>query len=269
MKNKNIAGLIVLITAFAFSCTKEVDDPAGRRNAAVVPVISDIGPGVFASEDLENSYVEFVLSLDQGVQAEKVVLLGSYNNDGSRIEIAEATSFPATIRLVSGETIQALGLNPSEIENGDVFNIEVLLTIGGETTRSNAVLNVRVACGFIDTRAVGSYHSLSGPDDWNSEGNITITADPGDPYTIFVSGLEALEGVNEDGGPLVMHINPATFAVVADKTVLASSAFGYHNLAYAGSGIYNSCDGSFQMDFDISVDEGNFGRFAFTFTRNP
>jgi hypothetical protein len=269
MKNIKITGLIVLLAALTFSCEEEVKDPAGRRSAAVVPVISDIGPGVFASEDLVNSFVEFVVSLGDGVQADKAVIEGSYNNDGARVELTEVTSFPATVHIVSGEAIQALGLTPAEVENGDVFNLEILLTADGIETRSNAVLNVRVACGFVDTKAIGSYHSLSGPDDWATEGNITITADPDDPYTIYVAGLEEIEGVNEDGGPLVMHIDPGTFEVTADKTVLASEAFGYHNLAYEGSGVYDSCDGSYQLDFDISVDEGNFGRFAFTFTRNP
>ncbi len=268
MKKFKTTGLIVLLALLTFSCEEEVKDPAGRRGVAVVPVISDIGPGVFASEDLVNSYVEFVVSLGDGVQAEKAVIEASYNNNGARVELAEVTSFPATVHIVSGEAIGALGLSPEGVENGDVFNLEVLLTAAGIETRSNAVLNVRVACGFVDTKAIGSYHSLSGPDDWNSEGNITITADQDDPYTIYVSGLETLEGVNEDGGPLVMHIDPGTFEVTADYTVLASGAFGFHNLAYEGSGIYDSCDGSYQMDFNISVDEGNFGRFAFTFTRN-
>jgi hypothetical protein len=84
-----------------------------------------------------------------------------------------------------------------------------------------------------------------------------------------VKGIEAIEGVDEDKGPLVMHIDPSTFAVIADKSVIASVAFGYHNFTYAGTGTYNSCDGSYVMVFDISADEGDFGSFNFTFTRNP
>ena len=67
----------------------------------------------------------------------------------------------------------------------------------------------------------------------------------------YVSGLETIEGVNEDKGPLVMHINPLTYVVTADKTVLASSAFGYHNLSYAGTGTYDTCTGTYTMIFDI------------------
>ena len=58
------------------------------------------------------------------------------------------------------------------------------------TTRSNAILRVSVACAYEGPLATGSYHSVSS--DWISEGNITITADPEDPYTVFVSVLQQL-----------------------------------------------------------------------------
>jgi hypothetical protein len=74
-------------------------------------------------------------------------------------------------------------------------------------------------------------------------GDVVITSDPNDQYTIFVSGLARLDGLNEDRGPLVMHINPSSFKVTADKKVVATSAFGYHNLAYTGTGTFNSCYG--------------------------
>jgi hypothetical protein len=268
MKRLRISIIIVLLLA-AFNNCEKLKDPAGERNAAGVPLISDINPGIFDSKDLVNSYVGFTLSLPNGMTADRAIIEASYDGQLERTEITEITSFPATVKIVSGDVIQKLGLVTGNIVNGDVFVIEVLLVSGGRTTRSNAVLNVSVACAFEETLAVGSYHSVSPPDQWNSEGDITITGDQSDPYTVYVSGIEALEGVNEDMGPLVMHIDPATYAVTAVKTVIASSAFGYHNLAYGGSGVYNSCDGSYQMNFDITVDEGSFGRYAFTFTRNP
>ncbi len=114
--------------------------------------------------------------------------------------------------------------------------------------------------------ATGSYHSVS--EGWGSEGDITITADPDDPYTLYVTGLEEMEGLIEDVGPLVMHINPVDYSVIADKSILASDAWGFHNIAYEGTGVYSSCDGSFDMYFDITVVEGDFGIFQFNFTRN-
>jgi len=153
-----------------------------------------------------------------------------------------------------------------DIHNGEVFTFEAITTNNGTTTRSNAAINVPVACAYDVNLATGSYHSVS--DDWASEGDITITADPADQYTLYVSGLEEMEGLVEDQGPLVMHINPIDYSVVADKTVLASDAWGFHNIAYEGTGVYSSCDGSFVMYFEISVDEGSWGTYQFTFTRN-
>lgn len=136
------------------------------------------------------------------------------------------------------------------------------------TTRSNAVLSVPVACAYNVELAAGSYHTVSS--DWNSEGNITITANPEDPYTVYVAGLEEIEGLDEDQGPLVMHISPATFEVTADKTIIASDAWGFGSISYSGNGVYNSCDGSYTMYFNITLSAlGSQGTFKFDFTRNP
>lgn len=266
MKKLKTIGLIATLIILTLGCSK-LKDPAGRRNVGSVPAISNVAPGIFDSKDLVNSYVQFTVDLPSGYQADGAVIEASFSTNSERIEVAQVTSFPATVKLVSGDVIQKLGLAASSISNGDVFTMEVVTTVNGVPYRSNTVLFISVACAFDKTLTVGSYHSVSA--DWNTNGNITITDDPNDPYTIFVAGLETLDGLDEDKGPLVMHIDPVTYAVVADKTILASSGFGYHNITYSGSGTYSSCDGSFAMTFDISVDEGDFGPFTFTFTKNP
>jgi hypothetical protein len=266
MKKMKIPGLCLLLVLSLHSCEK-LKDPAGPRNSAPVPAISDVNPGIFDSKDLVTSFVEFKVDPGTGVNVDKASIVASYNDNAERVEITQATSFPATIRVVSGDVIQKLGLSAGQVVNGDVFTLEVLLTGNGLTTRSNAVLNIPVACAFDEALTEGSYHTVSA--DWASEGNITLTADQTDPYKIYVVGIEAIEGVVEDQGPLVLQIDPATFEVTADPAVIASDFFGYHNVTYSGSGVYNSCDGSFEMDFDISVDEGSFGKFGFIFTKNP
>ena len=266
MKKIKILGLILTLIIVIFSCEK-VADPAGPRGTAAVPVISNVAPGIFDSKDLVNSYIEFKVDLASGQQADNGIIVVSYKDNFERIKIADIASFPTTVRIVSGDVIQKLGISAANVNNGDVFTIEVLTTVKGVTTRSNAVLSVSVACAYNKAYAIGSYHSVSV--DWATNGNITLTADLNDPYTIYVVGLEELEGVVEDLGPLVMHIDPATYVVTVPKKAIGSSAFGYHNIAYGGSGVYNSCDGSYAMNFTISVDEGGFGINAFTFTRNP
>jgi hypothetical protein len=64
-----------------------------------------------------------------------------------------------------------------------------------------------------------------------------------------------------------MIVNPLNFEVKAVKTVIATVAFQYHNIAYEGFGILNTCNGTYEMTFTITVDEGSFGTNAFTFTK--
>lgn len=216
MKNIKTLGIIITLIIIFFSCEK-IKDPAGERGVAVIPVISDVNPGIFDSKDLLNSYVEFKVSASAGTYIDKVTVQASYAGDLQRVNITELTSFPATVKVRSSDAAQKLGVALSDIKNGDVFTIELLSSSNGITTRSNSALNIAVACAYDKALATGSYHSVSG--DWNSEGNITLTADPDDPYTIYVSGIEAIEGLNEDKGPLVMHIDPVNYEVTADKSV--------------------------------------------------
>lgn len=268
MRKIKILGSVIILIMIFLGCEK-VKDPAGQRDVAVIPLISDINPGIFNSKDLKNSYVEFKVSLESGKQADKAIIEGSYKNNYERIKLAEATSFPATIRIVSGDIIQKLGITEADIINGDIFQLEVLITSDGLTTRSKQILQVVVSCPYDRELTAGSYHSVSPPSDWNTEGDITITPDPSDIYKVYVTGLEELEGLVEDQGPLVMIIDPATNVVTVPKKVLSSDAWGYGSISYVGNGVYNSCDGSYVMHFDIGLESlGSQGIFLFTFTRS-
>ncbi len=262
---KIVLFLFALITVFYVGGCDEKDDPAGLRGVGIVPGITDVNPAIFDSKDLENSYVEFKISLPDGVVADEATIVGSYNGDGARLEIAKINTFPSTVRITSSEAISKLGLSMGAINNGDVFTFEVLIKSGTRVNNSNSVLNVSVACAFNPDLAIGTYAVVS--DDWGAAGQLTVTADPDDPYTIYVQGLAAIEGVNEDRGPLVMHINPLSYEVIADKTVIATDYFGYDNGAFAGKGTFSSCDGTYTMNFTITVDQGSFGTYLFVMTR--
>jgi len=265
MKNIKTIGLIFTLILIIISC-EELPDPAGLRGVAVVPEITDLNPAVFDSKDLENSYVEFLVAVPAGTQA-SISIQGSYKDNLERVTITELTTFPATVRITSADAAQKLGIDLTDISNGDVFLFELVTTANGTTTRSSAVLIIPVACAYDVNLATGSYHVVGG--DWGSEGNVTLTSDPEDQYKIYVSGLEEIEGLTEDLGPLVMYINPVNYAVTAPKKAIASDAWGWHNIAYEGSGTYSSCDGAYSMIFTITVVEGTFGTFQFSFTRNP
>ena len=267
MKTIKTLGLITTIIMIFFSC-EELPDPAGRRGIAVVPAITDLDPGIFDSKDLESSYVEFVITVPAGTHPDKITVTGSYNDNFERVIITEVTSYPSTVRILSSVAAQKIGIALNDIENGDIFTFELLTLANGLVTRSPAVIFVAVACAYDQDLAIGSYHSVA--PDWPSEGDITLTADPVDPYKIYISGLGEIEGLVEDLGPLVMHIDPVTYSVTVPEKVISSDYYGYGAISYFGKGVYSSCDGNYSMNFDISVGAyGNQGTFGFTFTRNP
>ena len=261
MKRIKTIGLTIVLVIILFGC-EDIKDPAGQRNVGIVPLISDVN-GIFISGE-PSSFIQFKVDLQSGATVENAEIEVSSQENFQRVKIADLTTFPSDFTFTLGEIAEKLGV----INAGDVIYIEVVTTKDGLTTRSNAALAPIVYCQYDPALAVGSYHSVSPPAEWNSEGDISLKSDPGDQFTIYVTGLETIEGLNEDQGPLVMHINPVTFSVMADKTVLASDAWGETNIAYEGTGSYNSCTGSYEMNFNISTDQNDYGTFAFTFTRN-
>jgi hypothetical protein len=267
MKSIKTLGYVFTLITLIIGC-EELPDPAGQRGVAVVPGITDVDPGIFDSKDLENSYAQFVITVPDGTQPEKITVAGSYNDNKERVTITEVTTFPATVRISSADAAQKLGIALTDILNGDVFTFELLTTASKKATWSTAVLAVPVACSYDVNLAAGSYHSVA--PDWGSEGNITLTSDQNDPYKIYVTGLEEIEGLVEDLGPLVMNIDPATYNVTVPKKAISSEAWGYGSISYEGTGVYSSCDGTYTMYFDISLASlGSVGQYSFTFTRNP
>ncbi|MBN1157847.1 MAG: hypothetical protein JXA61_00575 [Bacteroidales bacterium] len=268
MKKIRFFGLILTLIMVVVSCEEESIDPAGERGAGVVPVLSNVDPAFFLAADIENSFVSFDVSLAAGDVADGGIVEISMNGQAERAQVQTIATFPATITLTGAEVANALGIQPSTIEGGDVFNIEILTTKDGATTRSNVAVNAPVACEYNPLLASGSYTAYSAPSAWNATGLVTLTVDDVDNTTVYVSGLAAMEGNNEDQGPLVMHIDLNTFTVTADKTVIASDYFGYTNGAFEGYGTYESCAGTFTMYFTITVEEGSFGTHLFTLTKN-
>ncbi len=265
MKKYKIFGLIASMVLAFSACETDVEDPAGLRGEAVIPEITDLRPAVFDSKDMENTFVQFTVEVDDPAVSEAIIV-ASYQGDMSRTEITRISSFPATVKLELTEVASKLGLQLSNLGLGDIFTFEILTVQNGNTYRSSASFNSAIVCAYNPDLVTGSYHAFSGG--WPMDGNVTITADPEDPYTLYVSGLAEYDGLTEDQGPLKMVVNPDNFDVTAVKTVLASDAWGYTNYSYAGSGKLNTCDGTFNMLFNITVDQGSFGSYDFVLTKN-
>lgn len=227
---------------------------------------------------------------------DKITLVVAYNGNYDKPYVIQdnITELPVELQVTCNDLVNAIAELTSldDIAEGDVYHVYAIPTIDGTeyppyqklggkayATYSASIMQnlqaikgigiadvaINVPCEFVPDMAVGSYTSVSA--DWGAAGPITIIADPNDPMIVYVSGLEEMEGLVEDVGPLKMVINP-DYSVTGGKSVLASDAWGYHNIAYEGGGTYNTCDGSYTLAFAITVDEGSFGTYHFEFTRN-
>jgi hypothetical protein len=282
-------GILLLVT-----CKKDPSLNMPNLSVAVIPKVTKD-----ATKDQNVSFLNLagfkgsvIVDLYYKDQPSSMDLMVCMNGDVAKTALVKAgiTSYPTSTDFTVANMVGLVpGLtNISQIKLGDYFKFYVDMTLpDGTVVKGNdpvyasantsianlpgSSLNVKytVACALDQTKISGSYRAKCA--DWGVDGNVTITKDPVDPYKIYVAGLETIDGLTEDKGPLPMHINPTTFAVTVDKTVLASLVtWGppYHNIAYAGSGTYDTCTGTYNMKFTISVTEGNFGDFDFTLTKN-
>ena len=259
-----LAFMAAMVLTFS-SCETEVDDPAGLRNEGIVPAITNLKPAFFDVNEPATTFVKFDLDATTGVS--EINIVASYNKDLTRIPIMNIATFPAKdIKIYMRDVATALGIELDSINPGDMFTLEALTTQGANIYRSNAVILAAAACAYDPARVSGSYKAVSGI--WEVDGPVTITVDPDNKYIVYVAGLAALDGLVEDKGPLKMVVDSLNFGVIAERTVLASVAFsGYTNIAYEGFGDLNTCDGTYEMNFTITVDQGSFGQFPFTLTK--
>lgn len=239
MKTFKILAFLAIVTFFFSACETDVIDPAGSRGEGIIPSIENFNPAVFDVNDKENTFIQFDINVS-GVDEVSVIV--SFKGDMSRKEIEKLTTFPATVKIFLKDAANLLGVNLDDITPGDAFNFELLTVQGSKTFRSSASFNAAAVCVYDPDLVTGAYHAVS--EGWGVDGNVTITVDPDDPYIVYVAGLIELDGLPEDKGPLKMVVNPLNFEVTAVKTVLATNFFGYDNVAYAGFGELNTCDGT-------------------------
>lgn len=266
MKKYKILTLLAAAVVLTFSsCETEIDETAGVRGVGVVPAITNLNPASFDVNDPDETFIKFDLDVETASVSE-IIIVASHNGKLTRIPLKNFTTFPAKdIKIYMRDVATALGMKASDVNPGDVFTLEATTIQGDKTYRSNAVINAAAVCAYDPEMVTGSYNAVSA--DWGADGLVTITVDPSDQYTVYVAGLPELDGFDGDIGPLKMMVDPLTFKVTAVKTKLASIFYDYTNVAFEGFGLLNTCDGTYQMNFTISVDQGSFGQNAFTLTK--
>lgn len=256
-----LGGMMLLFSA----CETDVIDPAGARDEAVVPGITNLNPATYDVNDLENTFIQFDLTMP-GSGVEEAVLLVSFGDGKQRKEVTSVNSFPANINVPLTDVVAALGMNLESIEPADQFSFEIRTTQGGKSYYSSAAFKVAVVCGYEVENVTGAYLAYSAPDQWDMEGNVTLEVDPNDEFKVYINGYATAEGLVEIA-PIVMIINPLDFSVTVPSSTIADEAFGYTGYTYEGSGSLNTCDGKYELMIGISVDQGSFGSFQFEFTK--
>lgn len=252
--------LLITMSVFVFSnCTKETkftENLSYISFEAATPTII-VQKGGSTTTDI-HIYTTQTSGSDRVFEVEVV--------EASTTASPDAYTVPATVTVPANSNDGTLMVTVSDNNLGEDPVTLVLQVTGTDLLIGNqASLDLLLFCPFDPTLTIGSYHAVS--DGWGVDGNVTITADPADPRKVYVTGLETIDGVNEDKGPLPLIINDDN-SVTVPKTILASSAFGYTNLAYDGAGVYNTCNGSFSLTMDVNVDEGYFGTYSWTLTPN-
>src|SRR5690606_7528150 len=111
------------------ACETEVIDPAGPRDEAVVPGIKNLDPATYDVNDLENTFIQFDLTMPRsGVS--QAALLVSFGNEKQRKEVTSVSTFPANIKVPLTDVVAALGMSLDDVEAADQFSFEVRTTEG-------------------------------------------------------------------------------------------------------------------------------------------
>ncbi|MGV8962721.1 MAG: hypothetical protein ACOH2V_05005 [Candidatus Saccharimonadaceae bacterium] len=264
-----ILALLLFTVSFA-ACEDTNENLVKQRGVAAVPEVLNISPA-FYTTDFKNSYVKFDVDLPEGQSVDHAEIHATFKDKTAVIQ--EISSFPATIKMIATDVISKLGLTANDVKADDSFMFDVVTTSGGVTSRSmTGAIKAFVTCEYDPEIITKDYNVVI--KDWDTAGgDVTFTVDPLNPFKISIAGLFAMEGGEPNDNVLVLNIDPNSYKVSGVKTKLGTTdpfGEGYTNYYYEPSGLYKSCEGVFEMQIKISVDEGSFGAYSFIFTpKNP
>jgi len=254
---------------FILGCKNTNENLVQDRGTAVVPAISKPSPAYF-TDNLDASYVQFDLSLASSETIDKAELQVTLDDKSA---IIKEISIPVKgLKVTAAEVIQALNLPVSEYKTGLIFNLYVLTTKNGITTRSKAAFAIPVVCYFDTSMLVGKFDWAS--DDWGENGTVNLVADPANPYKIYIADYAESEGLTTgNGNRIELDVDPNNFKISGPNVIIADNLAewglpNYHNYAYEPvDGSYSACDDAYTITFFISIKEGNWGNNVFIFTR--
>ena len=265
---KIIFTIVAMVCIGIVGCQDSNEDLVQERGTFIVPTMSDPAPAYF-TDNLEESFVQFDLSLPAGASVDKVSIEVV---SASKKAILKDVTLPITgLKVTASEVISALGIAANDYKRGDIFTLYVLTTKNGVTTRSPAAFNIPVVCYFEPSMLVGNFYYVSS--DWDEEGSITIEADPDDPLKVYIHGMAESQGLTGNGNGIELNINPNNFNVTGPQSIIADNLADWGMANYLNhyytpvSGNYSACDDKYTITFLIGVSAGNWGNNVFILTR--
>lgn len=264
--------LPLLALGLMAACENTNEDPVKSRGEYVVPIMGAMSPAVFYTTDFSSSYVEFDVSLADGDEVDATLIEVVYNDSLSAV-VQQVDELPAKVHIDAESVFSALGVVSTAVKTSDVLNVFVLTTKNDVTTRSLAADRIKfIECPFLADNAQGAYTCVS--KDWEVEGNVEIRQVEGEEYTFEVVGFnENVEGLSDYGTNIILEIDPNTFNIsnVGESFVLAPDLAEWDMADYTGytytivSGSYDTCSGTYTVEFSITVDQGSYGSYKFEF----
>jgi len=261
-----------IFTLFAalliISCKDTNENLVQDRGAAVVPTISDPVPANF-TDDIASSYVQFDLSLAQGETVDKAQIEVTY---GSQSAIVKDVTIPVKgLKVTANEVVNALKMPLSDYKTGDNFNLYVLTTKNGRTTRSTAAFSISVVCALVLDDFVGTCTVTQ--DDWWGETPYPVTVTKISDTQLSIAYLfnANADGFGDEVNPLVITINPINYSVSFSKQILVpnSGDLWWGKPAYSnfylseGTGKIDACNLVISFTATAGVDAGSFGNMSF------
>lgn len=301
MKKIYLAFITLSLLFIATSCDEKMPYPIDEvKKGVLIDIVRvEATDGVLLDGLLTGDYkVKLAIPANQGdysfmKNAQLVAVIQNLDKSWtSAVIVDNITEFPKEIQLDVADVYNKLGLSTPSVGETLYLTTNVVLKSGDIVPGWSAVAgfnnkafsgwfvderpysyNVRypVACAFNAALTNGAYSFVS--DDWGAEGDVTLEVDPTDPLKIYIAGYQEAEGLTTgNGNKLELNIDPVTYAISGPAVVLAASLAEW-GLPYTGytykvvSGSYNTCDGSYNVVFAITVDQGSFGNNEFTFNR--
>tara|TARA_R110002020_G_scaffold246888_2_gene460749 strand:+ start:1599 stop:2474 length:876 start_codon:yes stop_codon:yes gene_type:complete len=281
MKNLLLKFCSLLLLVIVAGCEDNSKSPQIElENGAYVFV--DVERTVIDVTDIENSTYGGTLYAPSGNVASHEFSVRRISN-GVASEFGPvfiATSFPAEFGIGAAAISDALGIQISDIQPGDQFDLvgtsismdgrevnysDLGIDIAGETGQRQAYdLTTFVSCPFVQADALGTYTITSDPNGFvlNGQTQFEVVAGENANQIIMINPFGGTEAYN-----IAIDVSDAGIATIEEQTAFSTTeacCAGYEATTIDGGGFVFSCSGAIQFNFGTSLAQIGTGAL-FTF----